>query len=33
MRSYKHELLQLIDRMNEYQIRLVLSFVKNLFNF
>lgn len=32
MRSYKYELMQLIDRMDEYQIRLVLSFVKNLFN-
>lgn len=32
MKAFKHELLQLIERLDDYQVRLVLSFVKTLFN-
>jgi hypothetical protein len=32
MQDLKRELLQFIERLDEYQIRLVLSFVKHLFN-
>jgi len=32
MRSLKDELLQIIETLNEYQIRLVLSFIKTLFS-
>jgi hypothetical protein len=31
MKSLRSELIQLIERLDEYQVRLVLSFVKNLF--
>lgn len=32
MRSLKYELLQIIETLDEYQIRLVLSFIKTLFS-
>ena len=32
MESLKRELLQLIERLDTYQLRLVLSFVKSLFS-
>ena len=31
MKALKMELIQLIERLDECQVRLVLSFVKNLF--
>ena len=32
MEKLKSELLQIIERMDEYQLRLVLSFIKTLFS-
>lgn len=32
MQPLKRELLQIIERMDDYQLRLVLSFIKTLFN-
>lgn len=32
MKPPKHELLQLVERLDDYQIHLVLSFIKKLFN-
>ena len=32
MKTLKSELLQIIERLDDYQIRLVLSFVKALFS-
>lgn len=31
--TLKEELLQIIEKLNDYQIRMVLSFVKTLFTF
>lgn len=32
MKTLKSELIQIIERLDDYQIRLVLSFVKSLFS-
>lgn len=32
MKNLKHELIQIIEKMDEYQVRLVLSFIKTLFH-
>jgi hypothetical protein len=32
MRPLQRELLQLLERLDDYQVRLVISFVKALFN-
>ena len=31
MKNFKSELLQIIERLDEYQIRLVVAFIKSLF--
>lgn len=33
LETLKKELLQLIDKMDEYQLQIVLGFIKKLFNF
>lgn len=32
MKNLKAELLQIIEKMDDYQVRLVLSFIKTLFS-
>lgn len=32
MKPLRHELLHLIEQLDDYQLRLVLAFVKTLFN-
>jgi hypothetical protein len=32
MKPLKHELLQLLEQLDDYQVRLVISFVRALFN-